>query len=171
MDKITGYIYYDTFMFQATEYPMNTVVKFKKDIWRNNKLLCKYPFVQLVESYLDHGGTHRWTYALWTYSGNIISYRTSRTPDEVLESIIEIVNPPPHAEKTEYYKDSEVNGMLTGWLIYIAVMFGGIIFRDVIIIWVVATIYFFIWRKEKLKKPVKYVYGVDIYKKVREWND
>lgn len=165
---------FNMFIFQGDEYPLNTIVKIKDDVYileHGIGSLCEYPMVQIVESFLDWRGIHRWTYAIWFKSGHVGHYTTAKNPDEMVDSIVGVVEEVNENGKPEYYKDSEVDGVYAGWMIYITVMVCGIIFRDVAYLWVFATFYFFKWRREKLRKPVEYKYGFDVYKKVGEWNE
>ena len=167
-------VYFNTFIFKGKTYPLNTSVKIKSDVYiLTHKLgaLCDRPLVQVVKSYIDCNGKHRWTYAIWSRSGNVYPYTTIKSPDEMVESIISTPNKiTSYKPDVEYYKDSEVKGVGIGWFIYIAIMIFGSIFKDAIVVWIFATIYFFWWRKQKLKKPEKFFYGVNAYEKVREWN-
>ena len=167
-------VFFDTFTFKGKEYPLNTAVKIKSDVYiLDHQLgaLCNRPLVQVVKSYLDWKGTHRWTYAVWSRSGTVFPYTTIKSPDEMVEHIVSIPdNTVTHQPKTEFYKDSEVQCVKAGWIIYIAVMLFGTIFKGAYIVWIVGTIYFFWWRKQKLKKPEKFYYGINAYEKEREWN-
>lgn len=174
LQKNSMWTYFDGFEFQGKFYKLNTIVKVKPCVYMNQYrigYLYKYPMVQLVYSYLDSNGTHRWSYAIWMHSGNIIHYTTKHTPDEIIESIVEVPSEKATEENSEYYKDSEVKGMFFGWFMYILGMIVVSVFKEAIIGWVVITIYFFLWRGSKLRKPNKVFYGINAYEKVREWND
>ena len=167
-----GCIHYSTFSFKGKEYPINTTVKIKDRIYtRTWNELFGYPMTQVVEHYVDQNGTRRWTYALWKYNGVPWHYTTTRSPDEMIECIVEQYVEKTQQEKPEYYKDSEVSGVRLGWAVYITTMFFVMVFKEFYIGWIIGTLYFFYWRKEKLKKPVKYMHGYDVYKKVEEWNN
>lgn len=175
IQRITGYTYFDFFVFQGIQYPVNSVVKIKPNIYVHKNqigLLSKYPMIQIVASYLATDGVHRWQYAIWIRDGNVFSYHTNKSPDEMIYSVLSVPDNT-HATKVkaEYYKDREVKGMGIGWFIYIAAMLFGIVFKDALFIWVSASIMFFTWRACKLKKPNKTFYGINAYEKVREWND
>jgi len=128
--------------------------------------------VQLVQAYTNHNGKLCWVYAKWYKNGDIYYYKTNSPPDDIIESIVEPANTDPTPEpKSEYYKDSEVKGVVFGWAIYIATMLFSLIFNGFIVIWAFATLYFFWWRDKKLKKPTKVFHGFNVYEKVREFND
>ena len=67
-------------------------------------------------------------------------------------------------------RETEVPGMISAWVLYFAIMFFGMVFRDFIVLWVLGTLLFVVWRKLKLKKPAKHDYGFDVEETVREWN-
>lgn len=167
-----GCVNHSTFSFQGKEYPLNTTVKIKDCMFTStgNALYC-YPMVQVVEAFIDKNGTNRWTYALWKYNGNVWHYTTIRSPDELVECIVNPYINENTTKEPEYYKDSEVSGMALGWFIYIASMIFVTVFNGFYVAWIFGTWYFFTWRKEKLKKPVKIMHGYDVHKKVEGWND
>lgn len=53
-------------------------------------------------------------------------------------------------------KDSEINGLATGWLWYIVLMAMFSIFKQNIEIWIMLSFYFFWWRHDKIKKEGYY---------------
>ena len=63
-------------------------------------------------------------------------------------------------EETEVIKETIVTptsdlddtGVMILWIVYIAVMIGSLIFRQFYLIWIVASVLFFKWRKEMLNK-------------------
>ena len=164
--KRQGYVYYDKFQYQGKSYYLNTIVDLKhkcgvKDI----KLM------QVVEAGICDCGKKYWVYAIWKSNGYVRYNVSYISPDEEILEIIEPAKQPPKILPTEYYKDSEVSGMFGAWVLYFAIMFFGMIFRDFIVLWVMGTIFFYVWRKMKLQKPAKHDFGFDIEKKVREWNE
>jgi hypothetical protein len=151
---------------------MNTTIKIKDRMsTANGSSLHGYPMTQVVEAFIDQRGIMRWTYALWNYNGNVWHYTTTRSPDEMVECIVEPYVEKTQPEKQEYYKDSEVQGIGIGWIIYIAAMIFAIVFREFYIVWGFGTLYFFAWRKSKLQKPVRHMHGYSVYKKVEEWDN
>lgn len=52
---------------------------------------------------------------------------------------------------TEPENDLDNTGLVILWIIYIAVMLGSLIFKQFYIIWIVASLLFFKWRKEMLR--------------------
>lgn len=167
-------MYFNTFVFQEKEYPLNTVVQIKTDIYANQYIgyMYNYPIVQLVRVFVGNGDIIRYTYAVWNHSGKINYYITSKTPDEMIEYIVEVpVETKVHEEKTEYYKDSEIPDMQNAWIAFIALMFFGTFLRDRWALWVIGSIYFYQWRKNRLRKPINYKHGFNVEKKVREINE
>lgn len=160
---------FKTFSFQGKEYPINSVVKIKKDFYTTKNQfghLSRYPMVQVVESYINWQGTHLWLYAIWSKNGHIGYYRTSKKPEEIIEHVVETE----FDKYTVYYKESEVPEVFTGGCLYLLFLLITLIFKDFWIAWVIGTIYFFSWRSKKLQRP-PLKHGFDVEKKVREWNN
>lgn len=161
---------FETFEFQGKEYPLNTIVKIKNGTCAyNTKPIDKYHRAQVVEHFIDKRGREIWTYIFWTgIPGNkaLFCYHPSISPDEIVERIVG--RPPPVNEnQVEYYRDSEVSVVMLGWVFYILFMIGIMIFKDFIVGWVFGTVFFYFWRKHKLEKPKKYMFGFDIYEQLR----
>lgn len=49
-------------------------------------------------------------------------------------------------------KDIKPDSLIGGWVLYIIVMIGGLIFVDYIVLAVFATIYFFTWRHREIER-------------------
>lgn len=64
--------------------------------------------------------------------------------------IIEIITPVYYTEPVKTYKNNRVcppmGDIDIGWAWYIIIMLVGTIFNDRILIWIVATVYFFLWK-------------------------
>ena len=54
--------------------------------------------------------------------------------------------------KDEYYKDTDLDVMFYGWVIYITLMVLVSFVHGNVFGWILISIYFFVWRKKKLKK-------------------
>ena len=58
-------------------------------------------------------------------------------------------------EKKERQKnkpDMKPDSLIAGWLFYIVIMIGGLIFNDYITIAITSTIIFFIWRRDAIER-------------------
>lgn len=58
-------------------------------------------------------------------------------------------------DKIEYHKthpDVKPDCLVGGWILYIIVMIGGMIFKDYFFLAIYATIYFFWWRHDKIER-------------------
>ena len=78
---------------------------------------------------------------------------------EFLNSIIEIIPLNFYDEmemKKKYLKDSQIPGLVIGWILYIVIMLILVIFNDRILGWIAASVYFFTWRHEKKEKEGVY---------------
>lgn len=49
-------------------------------------------------------------------------------------------------------KDIKPDSLIGGWMLYIIVMIGGLIFNDYILLAIFATVYFFYWRRKEIDK-------------------
>ena len=58
--------------------------------------------------------------------------------------------------KKHYLKESEVPEIIYGWVMYIFIMCLLVIFKHAWAGWIAATIYFFRWKKKKLKEAYYY---------------
>lgn len=75
------------------------------------------------------------------------------------DNLVEIINDSDISEferKKHYLKESEVPEIVCGWIIYILVMCGITIFKHAWAGWIAVTIYFFRWKKKKLKEAYYY---------------
>lgn len=67
--------------------------------------------------------------------------------------IVEVLNPV-YADLSEYDNDGVANGRVCppqheveiGWIWYIVIMLGGLLFKEVLLIWICATAIFFGWK-------------------------
>lgn len=67
------------------------------------------------------------------------------------------VDPSIHPPQVKQLKDSQIPGLMLGWIWYIVIMAVGVIFKEAIGIWIIASIVFFNWRKKKIEKEGHYV--------------
>lgn len=72
-------------------------------------------------------------------------------------AITDKINPKAHMPRLIQLSDSDIDGMMTGWLVYVSLMVLSIPFKDVIGLWVFLTIAFFQWRRNKIKKEGTHV--------------
>lgn len=164
--KRMGYECFDYFTYQGKEYFLNTMVRLTD---RGKELLrTDYRETQLVGHYMFKDGKHCYEYVkAWVYNNGTKRAVTDilcTNPDEIIEAIVvpacQIDNT---NDKQEHYKDYEVEGVLVGWILYIATMIFLLVFREFYVGWFFVSIYFFAWRKKELKKPKKENYGNMFY--------
>ena len=161
---VSGRQYFNTFNFNGTEYYLNSIVK-PKD---SSRELKKAVMVQIIEHGITKYEEEYWCYVLWDKWGNMRKYYAG-DPNKELECIIEPATLPPKVIPSKKYSDFEVPEVVKGWIIYIIAMFFSIVFRNFFIAWILISIVFFGWRKEKLQKPIEHNYGFDnIPEKIRE---
>ena len=127
--------YFDSFDFQGEKYNLNTFVELKENVWRNEK--TKYlTMIQIVENGLTQYGNPFCTCAFWDSYGDVTHMLYVHSPEDIIERISLPSNSSPVKPEQEYYKDIEVSGVLSGWVLYLAIMFFGMIFRGFIVLWV-----------------------------------
>jgi hypothetical protein len=163
---------FDSFEFKGKTYPLSTIVKCKDDVYIDSYKIGyvnSYPLVLLVKHYIDNQSIRRYSYAVFTWGGGCTGFITKKSPDDIIDYIVEVPSKENEEElKNEYYKDSEVEYMCLAWIIYIMAMFFSLIFIDFIVAWICISLIFFVWRAQKLRKPKKIMYGYDISKRVRD---
>lgn len=75
------------------------------------------------------------------------------------DNLVEIINDSDISEferKKHYLKESEVPEIIYGWVMYIFIMCLLVIFKHAWAGWIAVTIYFFRWKKKKLKEAYYY---------------
>ena len=154
--RIEDAVYYDYFMYNGKKYPLNTAFvptkefKYKFKLPRNEMLVVGHGF---------HNYTKKEFYII-VYKHNTFNepqYRKVYTsPDEWIQEIRKSINP--NKKHYVYYKDKDVDEVVYGWIIYVASMLLLSIFNGGVVGWIFLSIYFFKWRKNKLRKEKKYDY-------------
>ena len=134
--------YLETFNFNGNEYYIGSKVKLKSTSWR---------ITTLEKHSVDDNGNHRYEFCdLGT--NNRFGISTNNIDKQLLEVVEPIEHSSAHKAEEEYYKDTEVDAMLYGWVLYIVTMLLVSIFKGNFIGWIFISIYFFQWRKNKLRK-------------------
>lgn len=59
--------------------------------------------------------------------------------------------------ETKRMKDSEINGMMLGWMWYVFLMAIATIFNGNIVFWILISVVFFRWRANKIQKGGTYI--------------
>ena len=54
-------------------------------------------------------------------------------------------------------RDTQIDGLILGWMWYIFLMATSVIFKDVILLWTLISVIFFSWRANKIKKEGTYI--------------
>ena len=155
--EFPGFQYFDDFTFNGEEYYINSVVKLSEDAKRFLGLQNEY--TQIVQHEITNLGKERWGYVADIWDDVITNAFTTVPPDQLVEEVVIPADLEQVEDKLQYYKDYEVPGVITGWIIYIVIMVGSLIFVDFGIIWGFASLAFFAWRHQKLKKPKRHNYG------------
>lgn len=158
--KIEDYQYFDNFIYKGERYYINSVVKLSKDA--QIFLGSENEYSQIIQREITNTGKERWAYVVKVDGSEVYHAFTTVSPDQLIEEVtIPAVLTSQCKNKTECYSDFEVPGVITGWIIYIAIMIGSLIFVDFGAIWGVASLVFFAWRHQKLKKAKRHNYGFE----------
>lgn len=145
--------YYDYFDFEGKRYPLGTTITLKEPY--NSKLSDMHDKQTIIlEHYVTHGKECYKIFWKYTFQGEIYCHQIYATSDKFIKEIIASDKAIIHLvlKPVEYEKDSENGEVKFGWLIYVLVMFGLLLFKDWWMGWIAASIYFFNWRKKKLRK-------------------
>lgn len=152
--------YFNDFKYNNKTYFINSVVKLTEDAQKF--LGADNIYSQIIQHEVTNTGKEVWAYVVKIVEGNVYHTFTTVPPDQLVE---EITTPTILAErgkcKTEYYSDFEDPDVIVGWIAYVVVMIGSLIFIDFGAIWGFASIVFFVWRHQRLKKPERHNYGFD----------
>lgn len=156
--KMEDYQYFDNFIYKGKKYYINSVVKLSKDAQRF--LGSESEYSQIIQREITNLGKERWAYVVKVDGPQVWHTFTTVSPDQLIEEVtMPAVLTEGNKDKVKYYSDFEVPGVITGWVIYITIMVGSLIFVDFGAIWGFASLVFFAWRHQKLKKPKRHNYG------------
>jgi hypothetical protein len=135
---MSGYL--NTFNYKGKEYYVGSVVKLK---WAGENIKV------IKRHYVDSDGHHRYDFVK-KGNNNVMSIKTDNL-DKFLADVIEEADTALET-KAEYYKDTDLDVMFYGWVIYITLMVLVSFVHGNVFGWILISIYFFVWRKKKLKK-------------------
>lgn len=76
---------------------------------------------------------------------------------EKLVEITDRVNSDVHLPQVMMRKDCHIDGLMSGWILYIFAMIVSTIFNDRIMMWVIWSVVFFAYRSQKIKEEGTYV--------------
>lgn len=149
--------YYDYFEYEGNKYPLNTVVTIKKDKLNGSYFLgIEDKQTVVLDHYLDCRGKHIYyvfkNYTAWDEPYCYVIEDVD--PNDWIDKIItqNEVNIKKPYERFVYDNDSEVDDVIGGWIIYIITMISLFIFKDRWIGWILASVFFFNWRRKKLQR-------------------
>lgn len=98
-------------------------------------------------------------YEDYNFNFRICQYHIGVKPEDLPDKIIEITEGNYYTEleaRKRYVKDKDIPELFFGWIAYILVMFGLLLFKDWWMGWIAASIYFF--NKRKKIKEENYYY-------------
>lgn len=148
------------FIYNGKIYTQHTIIKVSQsyiDAHANDKEPI-WPYYRFMRKYiLDNKVYYEFQICKADVLGEWLNYATSFTtyPSE-LKSLIEDIVVPVEVENMQIdlpkaKKDWEDSDTILAWIIYIAVMIGSLIFKQFYIIWLIATIIFFNYRRKRLQ--------------------
>lgn len=154
--NISNEVYYDYFMYHGKKYPLNTVFiptkefKYRFNFPRDKMLLIEH-------SYNKVSGKEWYTIVYGHDEFGTPRYRkVSEIPEEWIQDIAGFVDP--NEKHYVYDKDKDVDEVVYTWVIYIALMLFIALFNGRIVGWIALSVYFFTWRKKKLRREKEYDY-------------
>lgn len=109
------------------------------------------------EAYFVYWDDERNTYTIKKGSQFITYGKISFIDRGIFQGVNGKFNSEIHMPYTKQLKDLQIDKLVVGWIVYIAVMIGSIIFKDCISIWIFGSIYFYFWRKDVIKKEGHYM--------------
>ena len=92
---------------------------------------------------------------VFNISGRRYHFRTNDF-ERVVVSITDQVDENVHMPVQKTFKDSDIPGLLLGWVWYIFLMAICTLFKGNVCFWVVISVLFFTWRKKKIKEEGTY---------------
>ena len=75
---------------------------------------------------------------------------------EWLVEVLDEVDPTVKIPVEKQFKDRYIDGLFIGWLWYVFLMAVATIFTGNVILWILISVVFFNWRKNKIKKEGTY---------------
>lgn len=75
----------------------------------------------------------------------------------VFVAVTDKIDAAAHMPITKSIKDSAIDSLFIGWLWYIFLMLVSTIFKDVIGLWILISVFFFVWRKKKIEEEGTYI--------------
>lgn len=137
------------FEFKGEKYYVGSWVKLKADPKTGMKIAKDCDRAKIIDYSISDDGKD--VYTISFYEEWVDGYYGMCIPEKA-EDFIEEVEPITEPPEAQFYKDTEVDDVVYGWIIYLFVMAVGTIFKDAIGIWIIASLIFFPWRKKKLFK-------------------
>ena len=168
-----GITYLNYFEFQGKKYPVGACVKFTDIGVRNAFCNRGYGFLRggfkLVDHWINCNGQEFWDYIIGKSCDSDLHYhyKTTKTPDEMIAEVLcseinEAVFIPGELEvefkEPNYFPtDSQVDNVVFGWGVLIAIWIGAFIFKDWwirLLIQITAGWCFGSWRNKKINEAI-----------------
>lgn len=142
-------MYQDYFEYDGVQYPSGTQIKLLKTMY-NGQVNTELAYFMYVNK---KSGT---VWCQMAYTGQNRGCSMDKFMAQ-FGGVTGKIDPSIHPPQCKQLKDSQIPGMMLGWLWYIVIMAVAVIFKEAIGIWVIASIVFLNWRKNKIEKEGYYV--------------
>lgn len=161
------------FEFNGKKYPIGAYVNLTKDGEYYMLYNRGYNFIRgnfrLVDHFVTDTGVEKWEYIIGRlHDSNIpILKYTTKSPDELIqevkcaeinENVYTLGELKVEFKEPNYFpKDSEVDNVIIGWVVFTAIWFFAFLLKDLwirLIIQVVAGLYFGNWREKQINKAI-----------------
>lgn len=173
----TNETYYNYFDFNGKKYTIGAFVKLTekgyRELYRNSGYNFVKSGVRLADYCMDANNKKSWTYIIGWHmypdgSKRPILHSTTLEPEIIVSEVVnsainELVYTPGELQvefKEPNYNpsDCEVEGVVSGWVVFFVIWIGAFIFKDwwiVLLIQISAGWYFGNWRENKINEAIR----------------
>lgn len=168
-----NYKYFNYFEFQGKKYYIGSHVKLTKRgmslMYENGIYTYTKGDFRLVDHQINSRGAEEWTYIIGWYDKRTPKiYTTKEKPDALVSEVVEDPIDESVDEACELHvefkepnyfpKDNEVPGLISGWVMAVAIWLCAYIFKDwwfTLIIQLGVCFYFAKWRDDKINEAIR----------------
>lgn len=165
--------HFDYFDFGGKKYPIGAHIILNdegmKEMYHNGRYNYKKGDFRLVDHWIDRHGKEKWKYIIgWRDSSWPIFHTTPEPPCNFIKDVVslpfneEVYKP--GELKVEFKEpnynpsDSEVDGVVFGWIVFFVIWIGAFVFKDwwiVLLVQISAGWYFGNWRENKINEAIR----------------
>lgn len=173
----TNETYYNYFDFNGKQYVIGALVRLTekghRELYRNSGYNFVKNGVRLVDYHTDSKNTKSWRYIIGWHmypdgSKRPVLHSTNLEPDVIVSEVLypsinEVIDKPGELQvefKEPNYNpsDCEVEGVVSGWVVFFVIWIGAFVFKDwwiVLLIQISAGWYFGNWRENKINEAIR----------------